>query len=263
MIVAGCDVGSLSAEAVIMRDGSILSSHIMRVRPRPEQSASEVMDRALSEARLAYGDIDYCVSTGYGREKIPFANANVSEISCHGRGANWLCPTVRTVIDVGGQDCKVVRVDGNGKLVNFAMNDKCAAGTGRFLEFMAEVLGLGIEELGPRALSSQQPIAITNMCSIFAESEVLYYRWYEARDPVDLAAGINGAMAERVNALVQRVGVEQDVCVTGGVAKNCGVVRALEEMLQVTSQELAVDPQLVGAVGACLFAHDRLSEAGS
>jgi predicted CoA-substrate-specific enzyme activase len=262
MIVAGCDVGSLSAEAVIMRDGSILSSQIMRVRPRPEQSASEVMDRALSEAGLGYGDVDCCVSTGYGREKIPFASNNISEISCHGRGAHWLCPTVRTVIDVGGQDCKVVRVDGNGKLMNFAMNDKCAAGTGRFLEFMAEVLGLGIEELGPSGLSSQQPIAITNMCSIFAESEILYYRWYEDRDPMDLAAGINRAMAERVNALVQRVGAEQDVCVTGGVAKNAGVVHALEEMLQVNSQVLAVDPQLVGAVGACLFARDHLSKSG-
>jgi predicted CoA-substrate-specific enzyme activase len=168
---------------------------------------------------------------------------------------------VRTVIDVGGQDCKAVRVDHDGRLVNFAMNDKCAAGTGRFLEFMAEVLGLDIEELGPRALVSQQPIAITNMCSIFAESEVLYYRWCEARDAADLAAGINRAMAERVNAIIQRVGVERDVCITGGVAKNSGVVHALEDMLQITPQKLPLDPQLVGAVGACLFAQEYLSKA--
>ena len=261
MIVAGCDVGSLSAEAVIMRDGSIVSSQIIRVRPRPEQSAKEVMDSALSEAGLAYEDIDYCVSTGYGRERIPFANSSVSEISCHGKGAQWLAPAVRTVIDVGGQDCKAIRVDEGGKLVNFAMNDKCAAGTGRFLEFMAKVLGVGIEDLGPKSLVAEKPIAITNVCSIFAESEVLHYR-YERRDIADIAAGINSAMAERVNALVQRVGVEREICITGGVAKNTGVVKNLEETLQLTAQKLDVDPQLVGAVGACLFASDELSKSG-
>jgi len=261
MIVAGCDVGSLSAEAVIMRDGSIVSSQIIRVRPRPEQSAKEVMDSALSEAGLAYEDIDYCVSTGYGRERIPFANSSVSEISCHGKGAQWLAPAVRTVIDVGGQDCKAIRVDEGGKLVNFAMNDKCAAGTGRFLEFMAKVLGVGIEDLGPKSLVAEKPIAITNVCSIFAESEVLHYH-YERRDIADIAAGINSAMAERVNALVQRVGVEREICITGGVAKNTGVVKNLEETLQLTAQKLDVDPQLVGAVGACLFARDELSKSG-
>jgi predicted CoA-substrate-specific enzyme activase len=261
MIVAGCDVGSLSAEAVIMRDGSIVSSQIIRVRPRPEQSAKEVMDSALSEAGLTYADIDYCVSTGYGRERIPFANNSVSEISCHGRGAQWLVPAVRTVIDVGGQDCKAIRVDEGGKLVNFAMNDKCAAGTGRFLEFMAKVLSVGIEDLGPKSLIAERPIAITNVCSIFAESEILHYR-YEGRDTSDIAAGINSAMAERVNALVQRVGVEREICITGGVAKNTGVVKNLEEMLQLTAQKLDVDPQLVGAVGACLFARDELSKSG-
>ena len=261
MIVAGCDVGSLSAEAVIMRDGSIVSSQIIRVRPRPEQSAKEVMDSALSEAGLTYSDIDCCVSTGYGRERIPFAYSSVSEISCHGRGAQWLVPAVRTVIDVGGQDCKAIRVDGSGKLVNFAMNDKCAAGTGRFLEFMAKVLGVGIEDLGPKSLIAENPIAITNVCSIFAESEILHYR-YERRDTADIAAGINSAMAERVNALVQRIGVEKEICITGGVAKNSGVVKNLEETLQLTAQKLDVDPQLVGAVGACLFAGDGLSRSG-
>jgi predicted CoA-substrate-specific enzyme activase len=259
MIVAGCDVGSLTAEAVIMRDASIVSSDIIRVRPRPEQSAGDVMESALSKAGLGYGDIECCVSTGYGRERIPFAQANVSEISCHGRGAQWLVPSARTVIDVGGQDCKVIRVDGNGKLVNFVMNDKCAAGTGRFLEFMAKVLDVGIEDLGPKALASDTPIAITSVCSIFAESEVLHYR-YEGRDSADIAAGINRAMAERVHSLARRVGVEEDVCITGGVAKNVGVVRTLKDMLQVTPQELGLDPQLVGAVGACLFAMDDLSK---
>ena len=258
MIVAGCDVGSLSAEAVIMRDGSILSYEIIRVRPRPEQSATEVMDKALSEAGLTYKDIEYCVSTGYGRERIPFANSNISEISCHGKGAQWLVPSARTVIDVGGQDCKVIRVDENGKLVNFVMNDKCAAGTGRFLELMAKVLRVGIEDLGPQSLNSKQRVSITNMCSIFAESEVLHFIYAE-KDPADIAAGINHAMAERVQSLVKRVGLEKDICITGGVAKNVGVVNDLEEMLEVTAEKLTVDPQIVGAIGASLFAKEELN----
>lgn len=259
MIVAGCDVGSLTAEAVIMRDETIISSEIMKVRPRPEQSALEVMGRTLSKASLTFKDVAYCVSTGYGREKIPFANKNVSEISCHGRGAHWLAPSVRTVIDVGGQDCKVIRVDETGKIVNFIMNDKCAAGTGRFLEFMAKALGIGIEDLGPKALESEELLPVTNVCSIFAESEVLHYI-YEGKNLADIAAGINRSMAERVNSLARRVGIHNDVCITGGVAKNIKVVRDLEEMLQIRLKELTVDPQLVGAVGAGLFAGEEMSK---
>lgn len=257
MIVAGCDVGSLSAEAVIMSDGSIVASEIIRVRPRPEQSATDVMDAALGKARLTYEDIEWCFSTGYGREKIPFANSNISEISCHGKGAQWLESSVRTVVDVGGQDCKVIRVDENGKLVNFVMNDKCAAGTGRFLEFMAKVLGVGIEDLGPQGLSSKNPVSITSFCSVYAETEVLH-NLYERKELADIAAGINHAMAERVKSLVKRVGVEEDVCITGGVAKNTGVVKELEEMLGVSAVKLAADPQLVGAIGAALFAEEEL-----
>jgi len=257
MLVAGCDVGSLSAEAVILRDGSIVSSEIIRVRPSPEQSAAEVMDRALAKAGLTYSDIEGCVSTGYGRERIPFANGNVSEISCHGRGAQWLIPSVRTVVDVGGQDCKAIRVDENGRIANFVMNDKCASGTGRFLEFMAKVLTVGIEDLGPRGLESEKPAAITSVCSVYAESEVLHCV-YEGRQLSDIAAGINRAMAERVRSLVKRVGVEDAVCITGGVAKNVAVVKNLEEMLQVDTKELPVDPQIVGAIGAALFAGDGL-----
>ena len=152
MIVAGCDVGSLTAEAVIMTNGTILGSEIIRVRPRAEQSARDVMDALLARLKLTYEDIGYCVSTGYGRETIPFADHNISEISCHGRGAHWLIPSIRTVIDIGGQDCKAIRVDKNGSLDDFIMNDKCAAGTGRSLELMSEVLGVDVSELGPLSL---------------------------------------------------------------------------------------------------------------
>lgn len=221
MIVAGCDVGSLSAEAVIIKEMSIIAFEIIKVRPRPEQSASDVMKKALANAGLTFDDIDYCISTGYGREKIPFADENVSEISCHGKGAQRLIPGVRTVIDVGGQDCKAISVDENGDLLNFVMNDKCAAATGRFLEKMSKTLGLTLEELASMSLSATNPLSITSICSIFTDTEALCYV-NEGKELADIAAGINQAMASRVKSLVARIGVKPDACMTGGVAKNRG-----------------------------------------
>jgi len=261
MIVAGCDVGSLTAEAVILDDNEIMSSEIIRVRPRPEQSAKDAMDKALANAGLSLEDIAYCVSTGYGRTKIPFANGNLSEISCHGKGAHWLIPSVRTVIDIGGQDCKAIKVDKNGKLLKFVMNDKCAAGTGRFLEVMAKTLEVELGEIGPLSLSSQNPVVITNMCSIYAQIEVSFYI-AQGADLHDVAAGINIAMAGRMKGLVAKVGVEEEVVITGGVAKNIGVVKHLEEMLNVSTKKLEVDPQIVGALGAALFARENSHQNG-
>jgi len=257
MLVAGCDVGSLTAKALLMEDGSILSGEVRRVKPRPELSAREVMEEALRKAGRRWEEVAYCVGTGYGRVRIPFAQENVSEISCHGKGAQWLVPSARTVIDIGGQDCKVIRVDGEGRLVNFVMNDKCAAGAGRFLELMARTLGVGVEELGRLSLSSSRPVPITNLCTVYARSEVLFHLAEGARAE-DLAAGINQAMASRVKALASRVGVEREVVLSGGVAKNEGVVRYLGEMLGVPLVRLEFDPQLVGALGAALFAWERV-----
>jgi len=256
MIVAGCDVGSLTAEAVIMTNGTILGSEIIRVRPRAEQSARDVMDALLARLELAYEDIEYCVSTGYGRETIPFADHNISEISCHGRGAHWLIPSIRTVIDIGGQDCKAIRVDENGSLDDFIMNDKCAAGTGRSLELMSEVLGVDVSELGPLSLESTNSVVITNQCSIFAEMEILHYLC-EERKVSDVAAGINESMARRVKMLVGKVGARDDVGMTGGVSKNVGVVTYLEKMLGKTFIEFPEDPQIIGALGAAIFAAER------
>jgi predicted CoA-substrate-specific enzyme activase len=258
MIVAGCDVGSLTAEAVIMRDGSIISSEIIRVRPRPEHSASDVMNAALLKAGLSYDDIEYCVSTGYGRDRISFANDNVSEISCHGKGAQFLIPTVRTVIDIGGQDCKAISVDGKGELVNFIMNDKCAAGTGRFLEQMSKTLGLSLEELSAFPLGSTNPLPITSMCSIFIDTEVLCYV-NEGEDLADITAGINHALAHRIKALVARIGVTDDVCITGGVAKNNGVVKSIEDILGIKILKMPEDPQIIGALGAALIAGEKMN----
>lgn len=258
MIVAGCDVGSLSGEAVIMEDDAIIAYEIMRVRPRPEQTAHEAMTDALGKANLAMEDIDYCVSTGYGREKIPFANSSISEISCHGKGAHWVKQNVRTVIDIGGQDCKVIRVDKFGYMVDFTMNDKCAAGTGRFLENMAKVLGVDLEELGPISFDATSPIGITKTCTVLAQFDVLCML-NDGKDRADIAAGINRAMAERISKMTKKVGIRKEVTITGGVAKNPAVVKLLRDVLGVDILELDnIDPQIVGALGAALFAKERL-----
>jgi (R)-2-hydroxyacyl-CoA dehydratese activating ATPase len=257
MIVAGCDVGSLSGEAVIMKDDAIVAYDIMRVRPRPELTAQEVMTRTLAKASLALEDLDYCVSTGYGREKIPFANSSISEISCHGRGAHWANPAVRTVIDIGGQDCKVIRVDKLGYMVDFAMNDKCAAGTGRFLEGMAKALGVTLDDLGPLSLQSTCPVKITKTCSVLAQFDVICMI-NDGEELADIAAGINKAMAERISKMTRKVGVRREVAMTGGVAKNSAVVDGLKSVLGLDLMELnGADPQIVGALGAALFARER------
>jgi predicted CoA-substrate-specific enzyme activase len=261
MIFAGCDVGSLSGEAVIMEDDSILVYEIIRVRPRPEQTATDVMTEALDRVNLSFDDIDYCVSTGYGREKIPFANSSISEISCHGKGAHWVNPDVRTVIDIGGQDYKVIRVDKLGYMVDFMMNDKCAAGTGRFLELMAWTLGLRLDQLGPISVNSKEPIRVTKTCSVLAQFEVMCML-NDGKDRSDVAAGINKAMAERISKMAKRVGVRKEVVITGGVAKNSAVVDGLKDILGVDRLELeGVDPQIVGALGAALFARERFERA--
>ena len=261
MIVAGCDVGSLSGEAVIMDDDKIIAYDIMRVRPRPEQTAREAMDRALAAAHLTLEDIDYCVSTGYGREKIPFADSSISEISCHGRGAHWADPEVRTVIDIGGQDCKVIRVDKFGYMADFTMNDKCAAGTGRFLEGMAKVLGVELDELGPMSLDAASPVSITKTCTVLAQFDVMCMI-NDGKESSDIAAGINRAMAERISKMTKKVGIRDKVTITGGVAKNSGVVAGLTDVLGREIVELeGIDPQIVGALGAALFARERLERA--
>ncbi|MFW9823286.1 MAG: acyl-CoA dehydratase activase [Candidatus Thorarchaeota archaeon] len=257
MIVAGCDVGSLTGKAVILENSEILSYSIVPTTPKPERTARDAMDAALYKVNLSLEKIDYIVGTGYGRVKIPFANSELSELSCHGKGAHSLIPSIRTIIDVGGQDCKVIKVDKNGKILDFAMNDKCAAGTGRFLEVMGRTLELKLEELGPISLKSKNQAKITAQCSVFAETEVVSLM-ADGVEVSDIVAGIHDAIASRIMSLVYRVGLEEDLTITGGVAKNVGVVTYLEKRLGVKSKELAVDPQLIGALGAALTAKEKL-----
>ncbi len=256
MIFAGVDVGSMSAEAVLLDEDRMIASSIIVVKPNPVESATTVMDAVLEEAGLRQEDIAFCVSTGYGRERIPFSQHNLSEISCHGKGACWANPSVRTIIDVGGQDCKAIRVDESGDLKDFVMNDKCAAGTGRFLEGVAKTFGVHVSELGQMALEGVDPVPISSICTVFTQFDVMVHLG-EGRTMQDVALGVANTLATRVNRLVGKVGLEDAVCVTGGVAKNAAVVKALERVIDRQVCDLGIDPQIVGALGAALFARER------
>lgn len=261
MIVCGCDIGSLTAKAVIMRDSEIIAAEVMRATSLPKKSAEEIMNLALSKAGLSIEDIDMSVGTGYGREHIPFANEVRSEIACHGKSAKWFMPSVRMIIDIGGQDAKAIKVDDKGDIIKYVYNDVCASGTGRFLEVMAGALGVKIEEMGELSLTSKNPVSISNQCVVFAETEVISLV-NEGKDIHDIICSLHRALAHRVASLAKGIGVEEDVTMTGGVAKNIGMFRALEEVLGVEIKKMEkIDPQINGAVGAALFAAEVLSIA--
>jgi predicted CoA-substrate-specific enzyme activase len=260
MIVAGCDIGALTTKAVVMRDGEILGSELIISRARSVESAEQVMTDLLRKLGLSYNDIDYCVGTGYGRSTVPFADENVSEISCHGRGAKWLAPTIRTVIDVGGQDSKAIRVDKDGFVRDFRMNRKCAAGTGRSLELMAESLGIEVDRLGPLSLEATDPVVLQEPCCIMTEIEIRHLL-FEDRDSADIAAGINDITARRILYLARNLGIRNDIGVTGGIAKNVGVIICLERALETEFVKFSEDPQLIGAIGAAIFAADKAGKS--
>ena len=261
MIVGGCDIGSATGKAVVMKDGQIVSYAIIPSTTKPELTARRSMDEALEKAGLSsLEDLDYVVGTGYGRLRVEFANENVSEITCHARGAQWLCPSVRTVVDIGGQDCKVMSVSEKGRVLEFVMNDKCAAGTGRFFEAMARVIDCSLEELSTMSLNSQKPAAISSQCSVFAESEVVALI-NEGSDLADIVAGLNHSVAGRLSGMVGRVGMAEDIALTGGCAKNVGLATALEQRLKVQVKRLPMDPQIAGAIGAALIAVEKVNQA--
>lgn len=256
MLTAGCDIGALTTKAAVIRDDALLGCQVVRSRPVAVQSATHVMDKLLGELGLQYGQIDYCISTGYGRNLVPFAQSNMSEISCHGRGTHWLVPSVRTVIDCGGQDCKAIRIDDHGRLVDFRMNTKCAAGTGKALELMARSLGVDVSELGPLSLQAKDPVIMNKPCCILTQIDVKRHV-FDGRERADIAAGINDNVAREIMHLVREVGQENDIAVTGGGAKNVGLVKCLEHYLGVASVRFQLDPQLIGAIGAAVLAADK------
>lgn len=255
MITAGIDVGSLSTDAVLLRDGEMLASAIVSTGAVSRAAAERAFEQALSAANLRPADVDALIATGYGRASIPFADGQVTEISCHGRGAAWLSPEVRTVIDIGGQDSKVIRIDGDGSVVDFLMNDKCAAGTGRFLEVMALRLELELEELGLEDRQAAGAAQISSMCTVFAESEVVSLIARGVPRP-EIVRGLHRSIAGRTAGMANRIGLAPEVMMTGGVAKNQGVVRALSESLGA-GITVPPEPQIVGALGAALIARKQ------
>ncbi len=255
MITAGIDIGSRAAKAIILKDGAIIASTICDTGPESVKTAYATIDSAMEGTGLALDDIDYIVATGYGRVLVPFARENVSEISCHALGINWYYPSVRTVLDMGGQDCKAISVDAEGRVTNFVMNDKCAGGTGRFLEMIADVLGTTLGEIGDLALQSRQEIPFNTICAVFAKTEAIaYLRQGISRS--DILAGLNEAIAIRCLNLLKKVSIEKDFTITGGIAKNKGMVSKISEKVGLEPL-LAEDPQLIGALGAALFAQRK------
>lgn len=260
MIVAGIDIGSRATKTVIMDDGRIISSDITDTGPESIKTSYNAINRALSRTTLKLEDIQYVVATGYGRVLVPFAQENISEISCHARGINWYFTSVRTILDMGGQDCKAINCDEAGRVTNFVMNDKCAGGTGRFLETIGDVLNVPLTEIGDVALSSKKMVPFNTICAVFARSEAIAYL-KKGIAKADILAGLHDAIAVRCLNLLKRVSIEKDFTITGGISKNKGMVAKVAEKVGLQPL-LCEDPQLVGALGAALFAHDRLTGKG-
>lgn len=257
----GCDVGSTYTKAVILDEsGKICADTTIRSKINSEVSAKLAMEEVLTKVGLKSSEeLGYLIGTGYGRNKVPFADENISEISCHAMGVHVTDPSVKAIIDIGGQDVKGISIDTDGTVKNFAMNDKCAAGTGRFYEAMARSFEMSLPEFSNLSLTAKNVIPITAQCTVFAESEVISQLASGVKRP-DLVAGICQSVATRVAALARRAGVREVVCMSGGVAKNGAVRHGLEECLNVS---IAYDPrcQHFGAIGAALWAYRQASKA--
>ncbi|MFC1899972.1 acyl-CoA dehydratase activase [Chloroflexota bacterium] len=253
MIVAGIDIGSSSAKAVIMEESKVISSSIIPTGPSSAETARQVMEKALTNG-LSVKDVEYIVSTGYGRINVPFAQKNITEISCHARGIIEVFPDARTILDMGGQDCKAIRVNEKGNVQKFLMNEKCAAGTGRYLERIAVALSIPLDDIGSLSLQSETPAEISSYCTVFAESDAIIL--LRQGTPVnDILAGVSESLADRTQILIKRLGVVEDFSICGGIAKNIGIVKRLERNLEVKAY-IAPEPQIIGALGAAFLAQD-------
>ena len=255
---AGIDIGSTMTKAVILEDG-VIASVIGPTGPEQRRLANRVMEEALRKTGLSFDAMTYIVSTGYGRINVPFADKQVTEISCHARGVSSLFPQARTIVDIGGQDSKAITIDHNGRVTNFIMNDKCAAGSGRFVEMIADTVGLKLEQMGDLSLQSTHPAQISNICTIWAQQEVAS-RLVEGVPIPDLIAGVHRSLAERVARMVKRLKLQKEVILTGGGGKNKGLVKALSEQLNC---EILVpqEPLITGALGAALLGKDLYEKA--
>lgn len=256
---AGCDVGSTYTKAVIVdENGKICATVILHSKINAEQSARTAMDDAIAQVPelKSVEDISYLIGTGYGRNRVPFADENISEISCHAMGVHVTDPKVKAVIDIGGQDIKGIAVAEDGTVKNFAMNDKCSAGTGRFYEAMARSFEMSLEEFSKLSLKAKNVIPVTAQCTVFAESEVIALV-VEGKPPEEIAAGIQMSVAKRCFVMAKKAGAINDITLTGGCAKNDGLKNAIEKVLKIKVVGLKTDPQLMGALGAAEYARRK------
>lgn len=254
--VAGVDVGSTQTKAVILDESCIVMARaLLDMETSMTTVAQDAFRAALGQAGIAESDVAYIAGTGYGRYKVTFGREQVTEISCHARGAVTLFPKTRTVIDIGGQDTKAIRVRPDGQVEDFMMNDKCAAGTGRFLGAASYALEMPLSDLGPLALTATRPVRITTTCTVFAESEIISHL-AKGHLPEDVLMGVHRAIASRTAALARRVGIESEVTFTGGVSRNAAMIRLLQEEIHAPLN-VSDDAHFCGALGAALFAHDR------
>lgn len=256
-LVLGIDVGSGYSKAVVCEDGTVRSHAVMPSGGNYKDTAKAVSEMALQKRNLSQRDIRYTVATGYGAGMVDFADETMTDISCHAAGIHRIFPAVRTLIDVGAQFSRAIRVNDEGKVTLFIMNEKCAGGSGKFLQIIARILKIGIEEISELSRGSTKPVEFTTGCAVFAESEAVS-RIAEGALPADILAGIHNAMASKIVTLVTRVGLEEKYAVTGGGAKDAGLVKAIGT--ELTSDVLVADePQITAAFGAALIASERIS----
>lgn len=255
--VAGIDVGAAFSKVVLLDETTILTSYLLPSGGNYQAVAEKVLAKTLAKTSLSFNDIARVVATGYGAPKVPFANQQVTDVTCQGRGVHHLFPSVRTIIDIGGQSSKVIKVDPEGWVLNFVVSEKCAAGSGRFLQVIARVLGIDINDIGPLSLKSQKSIEFNTGCAVFAESETIS-RVAEGTPKEDILAGVHKAMAAKTFSLVTRLGMERDCALTGGGAIDVGLVKSVAEALGV---EVSVppEPQITAALGAALIAAESIA----
>jgi predicted CoA-substrate-specific enzyme activase len=251
--VAGIDVGSRTTKVVILNSGNILAGTVLDTGIDAGKTAEAALMRARQKAGISKGRPRAVVGTGYGRVSLSFLDKTATELTCHARGCHFINPEIRTVIDIGGQDSKVVHLDADGSMVDFVMNDKCAAGTGKFLEMVARTLELDLTDMADMQSDAVQACTINSMCAVFAETEVVSLL-AKKKAPQDIVSGINRAFATRIGNMVKRLGVKRPLAFVGGVAKNKGLANALVDYLGVAFTSLDIDPQLTGALGAAVLA---------
>ena len=254
---AGVDVGSTQTKAVIIDERRrIVQRALIDTGANVTMAAENAFRQTVELAGIGEQEVEFVIGTGYGRYKVTFGNKQITEISCHGRGAVHMFPKTRTVLDMGGQDSKAIRVNDKGEIIDFCMNDKCAAGTGRFLGAAAVALGIPLDNLGPTAMKAQRTVRISTTCTVFAESEILSWLG-KGKKVEDILWGVHQSIASRSTGLLKRIGVEDEISFTGGVAKNTGMIKALEESLQ-HKVNVSEDSHYMGALGAALFAMDHI-----